>query len=291
MSDHAKQQDPTPPIQQPPQNQPDDARTLADEVTLHQLPHDDEVTLTDPGSQETRNGSANQPPASELGEPTAPMPIQPATTIQVPALPADASSHMPPLLENEDTPLVAPPAAPGSIENEDTLLAIPPASAAAENAQLAGPPAPAPATPGATPIQIPASTLPPALPASRPHPFLSSEDLLAIHLVGEPQVSPDGLLIAYSIQKSDLETNTTRSSIWLVPVITGASGKLQQTRQLTSSELNSTTPRWSPDGRWLAFLSERSGSQQVYLLPLNGGQAPQGRFPKPPRTRFSSSPG
>jgi dipeptidyl aminopeptidase/acylaminoacyl peptidase len=197
---------------------------------------------------------------------------------------------MPPSLENEDTPLAAPPAAPGSIENEDTLLAIPPASAAAENAQLAGPPAPAPATPSATPVQIPASTLPPALPASRPHPFLSSEDLLAIQLIGEPQVSPDGLLIAYSIQKSDLATNVTRSSIWLVPVITGASGKLQLTRQLTSSELNSTTPRWSPDGRWLAFLSDRSSSRQVYLLPLNGGEARQVSFLAQPVTDFSWRP-
>jgi dipeptidyl aminopeptidase/acylaminoacyl peptidase len=108
-----------------------------------------------------------------------------------------------------------------------------------------------------------------------PNPLVSIEDLVALQIASEPQVSPDGLQIAYAVLKSDAEANTARSSIWLVPALTGASGKLQPPRQLTAEALNSVMPRWSPDGRWLAFLSDRSGSMQIYLLPLNGGEARQ----------------
>jgi dipeptidyl aminopeptidase/acylaminoacyl peptidase len=110
-------------------------------------------------------------------------------------------------------------------------------------------------------------------------------------LVAEPQVSPDGLFIAYSILKNNLAANTARASIWLVPAVTGTSGKLQQSpRQLTADEFHSTTPRWSPDGRWLAFLSNRTGSTQVFLLPLNGGEARQISFLPQSVTDFSWRP-
>ncbi len=275
MSDHTTQPDPTPQIQaQSPQPEPDNFVTLADDVTLHQFPADEEITLADPHALHAQSTHAPQKPVQELGDPTAPMPIQAATTIQVPAMPTEASSHIPP-----------------SIENEDTLLIIPPSPAPSGVARpapdpLASSPAPIQPMPG----QIPDSTPPAAISTALTRPFLSAEDLAELQLVGEPQVSPDGLLIAYTIQKSDLGSNTTRSNIWLVPVIAGTSGKLQQPRQLTASEFHSFTPRWSPDGRWLAFLSDRAGSTQVYLLPLNGGEARQISFLAQAVTDFSWRP-
>ncbi|HEY1349014.1 MAG TPA: prolyl oligopeptidase family serine peptidase [Ktedonobacteraceae bacterium] len=136
--------------------------------------------------------------------------------------------------------------------------------------------------PAATTIQVPAvaeadvapQPTQPATPAA-PNPCVSIEDLAALQIASEPQVSPDGLLIVYVLLTSDLAANTTHSSIWLVPAVTGASGKMQPPRQLSAAGLNAFTPRWSPDGRWLAFLSDRAGSPQIYLLPLNGGEARQ----------------
>lgn len=123
-------------------------------------------------------------------------------------------------------------------------------------------------------------------PVVAPHPFVSIEDLAELQLAEEPQVSSDGLLIAYSVLKNNLETNTTRASIWLAPVVAGTSGKLQQPRQLTSEALNATMPRWSPDGRELAFLRESSGSPQIHILPLNGGEARQVSFLKQAVSEF-----
>lgn len=220
----------------------------------------EDATSTPASQNEEANAqtsSANQP-AGEIGEPTAPMPIDHAT-IQVPALPADAptpkgatpsTTNEPSPSELAPTPVAAPPA--------DENMPVPPAM----------PPSPPPTLVPAKPEATPAVS-------AAPNPFVMIEDLTALQLVSEPQVSPDGLLIAYVVQKSDEEANTTYSSIWLVPAVTGTSGKLQQPRQLTAEKLNSITPRWSPDGRWLAFLSDRSGSAQIYLLPLNGGEARQ----------------
>lgn len=235
--------------QQPAQDDSSDFQAVTDDVTVHQLPADEKATISDSQTQDT---PTVQPENRDLGDPTAPMPVQAATTIQVPAFPADTSA--PP-----STPASAGTQAQPAGSDERTLLAIAPTPILP-----ASPSAPTQAAPAASPT-----------PAAQPSPFLAVEDLVEIQLVAEPQVSADGLLIAYSVQKNDLAANTTRSSIWLVPVIAGTSGKLQQPRQLTSPEFNSIAPRWSPDGRWLAFLSDRSGSMQVYLLPLNGGEARQ----------------
>ena len=228
------------------QNGTDASQANADDVTLTSVPANEEAKAPEAGAQAAPAGQQ----AGEVGEPTAPMPVQPAETIQVPALPADAptptqSTQSPPA----PTPVAAPPG--GEQAQPPTLPPTPP------------------------PTLVPAQQAPaPAAPAA-PNPFMTIEDLVALQLACEPQVSPDGLLIAYTVQKSDVEANSTRSSIWLVPAVAGASGKLQQPRQLTAEALNSLTPRWSPDGRWLAFLSDRSGSMQIYLLPLNGGEARQ----------------
>ncbi len=144
------------------------------------------------------------------------------------------------------------------------------------------------------PMSTPDTETPPLLmqPTSAPLPiaqanaFMSPEDVASLQLVEGPQVSPDGLLIAYTLTTSSLSENTTRTTIWLVSA-TANSGK---PRQLTNEASNATQPRWSPDGRTLAFVSDRAGAPQIYLLPLNGGEARQVSFLKGAVTDFSWRP-
>ena len=130
-------------------------------------------------------------------------------------------------------------------------------------------------------IQIPAATAPtPA--ASAPaanaipqtNPYMSVDDLLALRILSGPRLSPDGSQIAFSAQQSDGGQNSASSAIW---VVNAKGGKGETPRQLTNLE-NTThdiMPCWSPDGQTLAFLSDRSGSFQIHLLPLRGGEARQ----------------
>jgi dipeptidyl aminopeptidase/acylaminoacyl peptidase len=124
-------------------------------------------------------------------------------------------------------------------------------------------------------IQVPAvqAATPPT-----PHPFVNVDDLLALHIAADPQISPDGSLIAFTSQQCNSETNTTSSTIWFVH---SKAGKGETPWQVTNGgqeekqAAHDLAPRWSPDGNTLAFLSDRSGSMQIYLLPMHGGEARQ----------------
>lgn len=145
------------------------------------------------------------------------------------------------------------------IENED--MATAPRPIAHDNATSA------PAT-----IQVPAAQAPAVSPAN---PFMDVEDLLALQVASDPQISPDGSLIAFTLLQCHEKTNTTSSAIWLV---SSKDGKTQTPRQMTSigsAKHHDYAPRWSPDGQSLAFLSDRTGSTQIYILPLEGGEARQ----------------
>lgn len=100
------------------------------------------------------------------------------------------------------------------------------------------------------------------------HPF-SVHDMLAMGRISDPQVSPDGKLIAFVVRETDLEANRGRTDLWLV----GTDGT--GLRQLTSAPEADSDPRWSPDGRSLLFLSGRSGSSQVWAIAPDGGEAKQ----------------
>ncbi len=95
---------------------------------------------------------------------------------------------------------------------------------------------------------------------------ITFEDLIKLHRVAEPQISPDAKWVAYAVSTPDMEANRGASNIWVVPMAGGAA------MQLTQSGHDSS-PVWSPDGKTLAFLSSRSGDSQVYLLSMNGGEA------------------
>ncbi len=99
---------------------------------------------------------------------------------------------------------------------------------------------------------------------------ITATDLYRIVLVEEPRISPDGRFVAWVRQHAQAFSNDYRRDIWLSPVDGGSA--IQLTRGGTDSQ-----PRWSPDGKTLAFVSARGGKAQLYLLPVaaTGGEARQ----------------
>jgi len=98
---------------------------------------------------------------------------------------------------------------------------------------------------------------------------LEPEDLMRLRALTDAQIAPDGTQIAYAVKTPDLERNEYRSVIYLIPTAGGAA------RQLTEGTARDTTPRWSPDGTQIAFISDRSGSAQLYVTTPEGGKPRQ----------------
>lgn len=95
------------------------------------------------------------------------------------------------------------------------------------------------------------------------------EDLFRLKRVSDPQLSPDGATVAYVVTEVLKAENRTQSDIWLVPASGG------EPRRLAASPKHDRHPRWSPDGRWIAFESNRDGEFQIYIIPVAGGEAVQ----------------
>jgi len=106
--------------------------------------------------------------------------------------------------------------------------------------------------------------------AAARQPF-TAEDLVRLRRVSEPQVSPDGRWVAFTLRETDMEANRGRTDLWLLEL--GANNPLA--RRLTRNAAGDSNPRWAPDSRNLYFLSARSGSSQVWRIPLEGGEAQQ----------------
>ena len=103
-------------------------------------------------------------------------------------------------------------------------------------------------------------------PAVRLRPF-SPDDVVRIRDVREPQISPDGGWVAYTVSTSDTAEDRSKSAVWM------ASWDGRRNVRLTTSKPGESTPRWSPDGRWLAFLSSRDDEHtQLWLLDRQGGE-------------------
>jgi dipeptidyl aminopeptidase/acylaminoacyl peptidase len=94
----------------------------------------------------------------------------------------------------------------------------------------------------------------------------SFEDVLSLESVGGVTISPDGSRVAYTVRTTDWDENGYDTEIW----IAGAGEPFQLTRTADGS---STSPEWSPDGRWLAFTADRGNDRQVYLIDARGGEA------------------
>ena len=99
---------------------------------------------------------------------------------------------------------------------------------------------------------------------------LQITDLFRFQRMGDPQVSPDGAMIAYTVTKVDLEANKTRTNIWV-----SGTGPEDKPRQLTNSTKSDRHPRWSPDSKQILFESTRSGEGQLWVIDLTGGEARQ----------------
>jgi dipeptidyl aminopeptidase/acylaminoacyl peptidase len=108
--------------------------------------------------------------------------------------------------------------------------------------------------------------LPSVVQAKRP---MTLEDMFRFHRVADPQISPDGKLVAYVITSVNLEENKTSASIWLVPTDGG------EPRQLTNTPKKDGHPRWSPDSKHILFESNRSGDSQLWVIDVGGGEARQ----------------
>ena len=103
--------------------------------------------------------------------------------------------------------------------------------------------------------------LPMAAQSRRP---INFNDQLALKRVGDARISPDGRVVAYVVTAVDKVANRGKRSIWLVPVAGGSP------TELITSPRNDDSPRWSPDGRQLAFLSSRDGVPQIYVADADG---------------------
>lgn len=99
---------------------------------------------------------------------------------------------------------------------------------------------------------------------------IAPEDLYRFVYVSDPQISPDGVTVAFVRTTIDREEDTYRSQIWTVPT----SGRCAP-RRFTAGP-SDTAPRWSPDGRQLVFLAKRGGDEakaQLWLMGATGGEA------------------
>jgi dipeptidyl aminopeptidase/acylaminoacyl peptidase len=99
---------------------------------------------------------------------------------------------------------------------------------------------------------------------------MTPEDLLRLRVITGAEISPDGRSVAYAIRDAHLDRNEYTSAIYLVP--TDPDGGSGSPRQFTSGEHRDSDPRWSPDGRRLAFVSDRSGKNQIYVIDADGGE-------------------
>jgi dipeptidyl aminopeptidase/acylaminoacyl peptidase len=95
------------------------------------------------------------------------------------------------------------------------------------------------------------------------------EDLYLLRSVFDPQLSPDGKRVAYTSSQPDKDSDSMHTSIWVAPV--DGRGRARRFTQGTRDH----SPRWSPDGRYLAFVSRRNGEGQIFVAPLDGGEARQ----------------
>lgn len=104
---------------------------------------------------------------------------------------------------------------------------------------------------------------------SQPQRAMTPQDLANIKFISDPQIAPDGQRVAFVVTTLSVEQDAYLSQIWIVDTSGGTP------RRFTTGPLRDTSPRWSLDGKHLAFLSERAPQQkaQLYVMPADGGEA------------------
>ena len=96
-----------------------------------------------------------------------------------------------------------------------------------------------------------------------------SQALMKVARIGDPQLAPDGVTVAFTVQTIDLDGNRKPKQIFTVPVDGGTP------RQITNAGSSNDRARWSPDSKRIAFVSDRSGSSQIWIMNADGGGATQ----------------
>ena len=118
---------------------------------------------------------------------------------------------------------------------------------------------------GAVLVPSPATNAQTSPPSPR---AITVDDYFQIREVSDPQLSPDGQWVAYTVKTALLKEDKNEERIWRVPIGGG------EPVPMSAEGVSSSHPRWSPDGKYLAFLSARNeGKTQVWLLNRLGGEA------------------
>jgi acylaminoacyl-peptidase len=95
---------------------------------------------------------------------------------------------------------------------------------------------------------------------------LTPADVFQLELASDPQISPDGSRVVYVRQFADIMSDRNYSNLWIV----GFDGSAH--RPITTGNTTDTSPRWSPDGTRLAYISDREGTPQIYVRWMDSGQ-------------------
>lgn len=101
--------------------------------------------------------------------------------------------------------------------------------------------------------------------------LITAEDLYQFQVVSGARISPNGQQVIYAVQRIDEKTEKKYTNLWIV----ATDGQFPP-RQFTYGDQSDSSPRWSPDGQWIAFLSNRKDNEkpaQLYRIPLFGGEA------------------
>src|SRR5262245_20786424 len=98
------------------------------------------------------------------------------------------------------------------------------------------------------------------------HPF-GFDDMMRLKRLGDFDVSRDGKWLVYAVTRAAADENPTTSALWLMPIDRSA-----PPRQISAGVKKDREPRFAPDGRRIAFVSDRDGTPQIWLLDLAGGE-------------------
>jgi dipeptidyl aminopeptidase/acylaminoacyl peptidase len=115
------------------------------------------------------------------------------------------------------------------------------------------------------PVLLALTLIAPAARSATPTRLIREDDINRFEWMGDPQISPDGTRIAFTRVSVDTVADDYRTRIWLIDVAGGAP------RPLTAGPKDGQ-PRWSPDGKTLAFVRAVDGTPQIHLLPMTGGE-------------------